>query len=64
MPREGAKGKSMGSVAASWKATTLASGVQCSLSAAAGVMSTHAAAPSLSVDAFPAVTEPPSFCLK
>lgn len=64
MAKAGASGKSIGSVAASWKATILAIGLQLSLLAASGVIRTQAAAPSFSVDALPAVTVPPSFCYK
>lgn len=58
----GARGKSMGSVAASWKPTTRARGLQPSRSAACDVISTRAAAASFRVEALPAVTVPFSFC--
>jgi len=59
--RAGAIGKSIGSVAASWKATTLAKGLRFSLWATSLVVKISAAAPSFRVDAFPAVTVPFSF---
>merc|ERR1719500_1889667 len=53
-------GKSMGSVAPSAYPTTLANGVQPVSAALSAVIKTVAAAPSDSVEAFPAVTVPPS----
>ena len=55
-------GKSMGSVAASWKPTILASGFNFSLSASPDEVNKTAAAPSFNVDALAAVTVPFSFC--
>ena len=59
--KPGAMGKSMGSVAASAKLTILASGFAFKRSAAWLVARTQAAAPSLRVEAFPAVMVPFSF---
>lgn len=57
----GAIGKSIGSVAPSWNATTLANGFKFNSFIIFSLVNTKAAAPSLSVDAFPAVTVPFSF---
>lgn len=57
----GAIGKSIGSVAPSWNATTLARGFKFNSFTTFSFVKTKAAAPSLIVDAFPAVTVPFSF---
>ena len=61
IPKDGAIGKSIGSVAASWNAIIRAKGFKFIFSATVAVVRTIAAAPSFKVDAFPAVTVPFSF---
>lgn len=62
--RAGAIGKSMGSVAASWKPNIRAKGFRFNFCATSVVVKIKAAAPSFNVDAFPAVTVPFSFYIK
>lgn len=59
--KAGAIGKSIGSVAPSWNATMRANGFRFNSFTTFSLVSTRAAAPSLIVDAFPAVTVPFSF---
>ncbi|KNC22607.1 hypothetical protein FF38_00182 [Lucilia cuprina] len=59
--KAGAMGKSIGSVSASWKATTRAKGFKFIWAALSAVIKTKAEPPSFKVEALPAVTVPFSF---